>query len=390
MIDLLWTTGASSVRILVIDIGTGTQDILVFDSKLQPENCFKLVLPSPTMIVAGEVKRATRSGKTVLLTGTIMGGGPSHWAVRDHSAAGLGVFATAQAATTFDDELEKVQAMGIQVVDEGEALKLARSRSDLVEISLGDLNYPLIVDTLRRFGVAPDFDGVAVAVFDHGNAPPGVSDRQFRFDYLDHRIKARPYLSAFGFTPSEIPSAMTRLQAVMRSAQASAPPQTRLMVMDTAPAAAIGATCDPVVASQRAALIVNVGNFHTLAFRLGEGHIDGLFEHHTGFMTPLKLDRLLTSLADSTLRHEDVYADRGHGALVYNPTPFSPGIIAVTGPRRAMMAESSHETYLAVAFGDMMIAGCWGMIRTWAGVYSGDSPAITESLYGTAKTAPWD
>ena len=29
---------------------------------------------------------------------------------------------------------------------------------------------------------------VAVAAFDHGEAPPGYSDRQFRFDYLDQRI----------------------------------------------------------------------------------------------------------------------------------------------------------------------------------------------------------
>ena len=44
------------MRILAIDVGTGTQDILLFDTDLQPENCFKLVVPSPTMMVARTVK----------------------------------------------------------------------------------------------------------------------------------------------------------------------------------------------------------------------------------------------------------------------------------------------------------------------------------------------
>jgi uncharacterized protein (DUF1786 family) len=39
------------MRILSVDIGTGTQDIFLFDSRVSVENGFKLVLPSPTMMV---------------------------------------------------------------------------------------------------------------------------------------------------------------------------------------------------------------------------------------------------------------------------------------------------------------------------------------------------
>jgi uncharacterized protein (DUF1786 family) len=63
------------MRILAVDVGTGTQDILLFDSDLEPENCFKLVMPSPTMKVARTVKAATRRGEPLLLTGVTMGGG---------------------------------------------------------------------------------------------------------------------------------------------------------------------------------------------------------------------------------------------------------------------------------------------------------------------------
>jgi uncharacterized protein (DUF1786 family) len=33
---------------LIMDIGSGTQDVLFYDSGKEIENCFKAVLPSPT------------------------------------------------------------------------------------------------------------------------------------------------------------------------------------------------------------------------------------------------------------------------------------------------------------------------------------------------------
>ena len=72
--------------------------------------------------------------------------------------------------------------------------------------------------------------------------PAGVSDRQFRFDYLDERIRAKNSLSAFAYLSTDIPKIMTRLQSVADSAGKLPCP---LVVMDTAPAAVLGATHDP-------------------------------------------------------------------------------------------------------------------------------------------------
>ena len=72
------------MRILAVDVGTGTQDILLFDSSGPIENCIKLVMPSATSIAAGRIRRATEAGRPVLLTGVIQGGGPCHWALEDH------------------------------------------------------------------------------------------------------------------------------------------------------------------------------------------------------------------------------------------------------------------------------------------------------------------
>ncbi|MBI4769956.1 MAG: DUF1786 domain-containing protein [Chloroflexi bacterium] len=379
------------MRILTVDIGTGTQDIFLYDSRLELENGFKLVAPSPTMMVHGRLREATRLGRPVLLTGVIMGGGPSQWATHDHLRAGYPVFATPAAARSFNDDLDYVQReMGIQLVSEDEAARL--SADGLIRIELRDFDFEAIAGAFARFGLSLRPDAVAVAVFDHGDAPPGYSDRQFRFDYLDRRIRAHNRLSAFAFPAGEAPPEMTRLRAVAASAAGVDAP---LMVMDTAPAAVLGATLDFRVGARERVLVANVGNFHTLAFRLGPAGIEGLFEHHTGEISLARLEQLLRQLADSSLQHQDVFDDMGHGALIYEPQPLSleggEFGVAVTGPRRNLMRESALRPYFAVPYGDMMIAGCFGLLRALADVYPEFREPILASLSGRSSgAAPWE
>jgi uncharacterized protein (DUF1786 family) len=384
------------MKILAVDVGTGTQDIFLYDSQLDIENAFKLVLPSPTMMVHRRIKAATRAGVPVLLSGVTMGGGPSQWAAQDHARAGLPIFATPQAARTFNDELDKVEALGIRVISEDEATALPEGT---VRIRLADFDFEAIAQTFERFGVSlNDLAAVSVAVFDHGDAPPGLSDRQFRFDYLDGRIREKNALTAFAYLAQDVPAIMTRLQAVVASAGKLEAP---LVVMDTAPAAVLGATFDPFVAARERKLIVNVGNFHTLAFRLGNGEkigtgIEGVFEHHTGEITLGSLEGFLRALADGSLKHEDVFDDMGHGALVYSKSPLPLNRedfnIVVTGPRRGMLRPSSLKPYFAVPFGDMMIAGCFGLLAATADLLPDLAGPIRESLAGNgaAGTTPWD
>src|SRR5438045_489951 len=200
------------MRILAVDVGTGTQDILLFDSEQELENSVKMVMPSPTLVVA---------------------------------------------------------------------------------------------------------------VFDHGAAPPGYSDRIFRFEYLAERVRERNSLTSFAYLREEIPASLTRLAA----AASSAPSDLPLLAMDTAPAAVLGALEDPQVWSRPRAIVANVGNFHCLAFRLEDGRIAGLFEHHSGELTSQKLRRYVEKLAAGTITNDEVYRDMGHGALVFEPSlpPFSLG-----------------------------------------------------------------
>ncbi len=110
------------MQILLIDVGTGTQDIYLFRSGVALENGFKLVMPSPTMMIRGRIQQATKTKSPILLTGVMMGGGPCQWATEDHLKAGLPLFATPEAAQTFNDDLEWVsKEMGVKVISQDEA-----------------------------------------------------------------------------------------------------------------------------------------------------------------------------------------------------------------------------------------------------------------------------
>ena len=380
------------MKILTVDIGTGTQDIFLYDPNLDIENGFKLVLPSPTMMIHRRLKQALPSRTPILLTGHQMGGGPSAWAIEEYARAGIPVYMTPDAATTINDELDKVEALGIRIVS-GEEVKGLQSKVESLEMM--DFDFGLISKTFKDYGVSlDDLSAIAVAVFDHGNAPAGVSDRQFRFDYLDERIKAKNSLSAFAHLSKDVPKIMTRLQSVVDSAGKLPCP---LVVMDTAPAAVLGANFDPYVTKRKQKIICNVGNFHTLAFRLGEKGIEGVFEHHTGEIDLAKLEGLIRKLADGSLKHQDVFNDMGHGALMYSDNAFEFGKddfdVVVTGPRRSMfMNNPTLKPYFAVPFGDMMIAGCFGLLAATADVMPELGETIVASLRGERGhgVAPWD
>jgi uncharacterized protein (DUF1786 family) len=363
------------MQILAVDVGTGTQDVLLFDTDKEPENALKLVMPSPTQLVAQAIRAATREGEDLLLTGVTMGGGPCGWAAEDHLKAGHRVFATPDAARTFNDDLDEVASMGVEVVSEDEVESLTGVR----QIAMLDLNYEALAQSFGAFGVSVDNAHVlAVAVFDHGAAPPGVSDRLFRFEYLAERIKTGGGLASFAFAGDEIPASLTRLQAAASMAPAGRP----LVAMDTAPAAVLGAMEDPMVRAHGEAIVANLGNFHTLAFRLHGTEIAGLFEHHTGKLSQVRLEELFGQLAAGTLSHDELFAEHGHGALVLDPAPVLLDFVAVTGPRRGLLAGSTLQPYLAVPHGDMMMAGCWGLVRAAARVLPWTRDAIEGALGG--------
>jgi uncharacterized protein (DUF1786 family) len=169
---------------------------------------------------------------------------------------------------------------------------------------------------------------------------------------------------------------MTRMRAVANSWTGSEP----LFVMDTGPAAVLGALEDDRVRSTERVMIANLGNFHTIAALLDGGEIRGLLEHHTGELTKTKLEGYLEALGAGTLSDQSVFDDMGHGALQVATAAAPPELLTVIGPRRALLDGSRLHPYLAVPHGDMMLAGCFGLLRALAARLPAYAPAIDDQL----------
>jgi len=348
------------MRILAIDMGTGTQDILLFDTKGPAENSLKLVMPSATEIAARRIRRATVERRRLLLTGVTMGGGPCHWALEAHLKAGLAAYATPEAARTFDDDLDVVASMGVQVVTKHEARRLAA----VERVEMRDLDLQAIRVALAAFEVELKFDGLAVGCLDHGASPPGYSDRLFRFDHLRRVVEEKNDLRAFAYLPDEVPDYLTRARSMLSCIDFEAP----TVFLDTGPAAALGALQDPRVAAAGEQLVLNLGNMHTLAFHLHGARIYSLYEHHTGLLEPADIESLTERLMAGTLRHEDVFDHHGHGVYYVPDAARADGrpFLAVTGPQWGKLKGSRLEPYFAAPHGDMMISGCFGMVEAFA------------------------
>ena len=350
------------MRILAIDVGTGTQDILLFDSDRAIENSVQMVMPSPTVIARDRVLAATASRRPVVLTGVNMGGGPVTGAVQQHVGQGLAVFATPAAAETFDDDPAAVREMGVEIVSEREA----RAVRDAVAVELRDLDLNMMRRSLAAFDVEAEWDALAVAVFDHGNAPPGYSDRKFRFDHLKQQVhggKRSP--TAFAYLADEVPGYLTRMRAVVAVASEDDPGRPLLM-MDTAQAAVLGSLEDPRVAAEPRKVVANLGNEHTLGFSMDHSTITGIYEHHTHVVGRERLEDHLRRLVRGDLDDDEVWSGQGHGAVVIEAAGAGTPFVSVIGPMRRMLEGSALRPYFATPHGSMMLAGPFGLVRAWA------------------------
>ncbi|RIK41724.1 MAG: hypothetical protein DCC58_12055 [Chloroflexi bacterium] len=334
------------LRILAIDAGAGTQDILVYESDRPIENCVKLVLPAQTQVIAGHIARHTSARRPLFLTGSVMGGGASSAAIEAHLRAGLTVAATEDAARTIHNDLERVAAQGIQICREpkpGEAI-----------VRLRDVDLDALSVALGAFGV--ELPAIfAIAVQDHGYLP-GAGGREFRYEFLQGLLRDGGDLRAMIYRNP--PEYMLRMLAVARDLPGA-------LLMDTGAAAVLGILGDPLVAerAKRGAILVNIGNMHTFGVALRGTRVYALFEHHTGGITPALLDQLVSSLRDGTLTHERVVALGGHGAA-FDPAwraaaPFD--FVAITGPNREVAASLGYHR--GVPHGDMMLAGSFGLVE---------------------------
>ena len=138
----------------------------------------------------------------------------------------------------------------------------------------------------------------------------------------------------------EPPEYMLRMRAVTRDLPGA-------FVMDTGAAVVLGILGDPQVAraADAGAILVNIGNMHTFGVALRGRRVFGLFEHHTGGITPAILRQLVDRLRAGTLTHQEVLDFGGHGAAFVPDYalagPFD--FVAITGPNRGVADELGYH-----------------------------------------------
>jgi len=337
----------ANTPILCLDIGSGTQDVLLYSADREIENCPKLVLPAPARVLASRIRELTKQGRALHLYGYNMGGGFGG-AVRAHLAAGLQVSMTESAAYSLADDLGALRSQGYRITpdcpDEAESVLCADFDQDFWRGAMLSLGLP--------------WPGLITAcVQDHG-FHPGQSNRRGRFVLWERLLKeahGQPESLLFDVVPEEF----TRLADLQKSIGGGP-------VADTGAAAVLGALFEPSVRARsntRGITLVNIGNSHTVAFLLFQGRIWGVYEHHTGLLDAQKLWNQLEQFRKGNLDFEYIFDDQGHGTMRLELPASADSYVdtLVLGPRRGLL-EGYRVEYPAPG-GDMMLTGAFGLIE---------------------------
>jgi uncharacterized protein (DUF1786 family) len=337
-----------SRSILAIDVGGGTQDIFIWQPGQTVENGVKLVLPAPTQVLGRRIRRLTEQGQPIFLNGRVMGGGAVTQALRYHMGHALPVYATPQAALTFSDRLEVVEDWGVIITE--------TPPPGAVTVSLRDVDVEALGQILTTFEV-PFPDHFAVAVQDHGFFPQG-SNRRFRFQSWENFLARGGRLADLAYR--QPPGDFTRMAAVAETLPGA-------LLMDTCAAGVRGALLDPQAREHLdgGLTVVNAGNAHTFAALVRGKHMFGIYEHHTGLLSPEKFFSHLEGFQHGTLTNGEIFDDQGHGcAYVPNFDPRGEfAFTVITGPRRRLA--QGWPGVMAAPFGDMMLSGCFGLVAAF-------------------------
>jgi uncharacterized protein (DUF1786 family) len=342
-------------RILAIDVGAGTLDVLYYDTRSGEH--YKAVVQSPVVGIAREVEAS--AGKLLIL-GSEMGGGAVSRVLRERART-TEVVVSGSAAATVHHDLDRVRSAGLRVVDDGEARRLAESHAYTV-LRFCDLEAERLERIVTGFGVPFCFDIVAVCAQDHGTAPAGVSQLDYRHECFRAALERRPAPEALLYRADEVPPEMSRLRSIVQGARAL--PTQEVYVMDSGMAAILGASLDPRATGKSKLLVIDIATSHTVGAALEAGELNGFFEYHTRDICLERLEELLRTLTDGKLEHARVVSEGGHGAYLRRAFGFDrTELILATGPKRKLVENSRLPIVLGAPLGDNMMTGTAGLLE---------------------------
>lgn len=345
------------MKILTIDVGTGTTDILLYESENLIENSMKLVIPSSHITIS---KHLSKIENDVYFNGWIMGGGKLKKRCLEHMEKGYNVAFEPLASKTIRDDLEQVKSYGFEIVKNPNDLKY----KNYTKISLKDINLSQIIEIFTQFDPDLIIDEVVIAVQDHGYKE-NIGDRDFRFEKIKERVPKPLPPEIFAMESKDVPEYFTRMQSLIHLLSKTNP-EFKPIIMDTKFASIVGMCNDNYVKNLNSYIVADIGNGHTTVASIEDGKIQGIFEHHTRNLLEdsQKLENLINSLANGTIKHEDVHDDHGHGAFALNPIDKIEKVI-VAGPKRKLIEKTNLDYHYATPAGDVMMTGTVGLIKSF-------------------------
>jgi uncharacterized protein (DUF1786 family) len=347
------------MKILAIDIGAGTEDILLVDRFCEAdgeelERCLKMVIPSPSSVFADNALKLGKE-KDWFFFGSQIGGGRFSSVVKDHIKDGYTVCMTEEVAYTIRNDLDEVSEIGVNIVS-GRPKNFRGLEMELDEVDLPPF-FPL-------FQFDPeDIDVIGIAVQDHGVCQKGRSNRRLRLEKMKEMLSKDRELKSLAFVGDDLPPYYLRMRSAYGKVKQQFP-HAKSFYMDTAVAAILGCLEDERVKECERVMAINVGNGHTMAAIVIDGRVNAIFEHHTRMLDPKRLESYIVRFGDGELSDDEVFTDNGHGVFYLGEdVGFSDiDIIAVTGPNRKMIEDTRIDHYFASPGGDMMMTGPAGLI----------------------------
>jgi len=342
-------------KILTIDIGAGTMDILHYDT--ETKRSYKAVVQSPVMYLAQKVKKTPGS---LIITGCEMGGGSFTNEIKK-KAEKEKVIMSASASATVHHSIERVESLGITVVSDEKAESLLEEGNKTAIISQ-DLDWNRIKEIVGRFGMDLSFDCIGICAQDHGRAPNGVSHLDFRQTIFKPLLDKSPFPHTLLYKQDEIPECMNRLRAIEQTAKNI--PAEDVYVMDSGFAAILGASLDLAARNEETIVVLDIATSHTVAATVQQRQIAGYFEYHTRDISAEKIEDLIPKLCDGKIEHKEILKQGGHGAYLNKSVGYKKvKKIIATGPKRNLLRTARLPITFGAPFGDNMMTGTVGLLE---------------------------
>ncbi len=349
--------------ILCVDVGKGTEDILIYEPNFGPlENSIQLVLPSTAQLLSQ--KLAKDNSDKIVIEGELMAGEPWHKVIYTKCAKyPESVIMGETAARSLRYNLDLVREKGVKIVADDEIGNYEGNR-----YHISDIHWERIDSILKNSGInITEIKTVLLSCQDHGE-PNDIkqSVRDFRIKTVYQPLERSGKLEDLLIRSDKILSELPRHCSIGKSAERhfNHISDNDIWVMDSSPAVVLG-----VLENKPRELIINTGNGHTLAAIIENGIVQGIFEIHTSGVDPEKFLQDIKLISQNKLTHDEVLAKGGHGVFIrekleYNSDQFERLFpFTLIGPNRSILSESN--SVLAHPAGNMMMAGPVGMLYAY-------------------------